>query len=77
MGGGAKRKTSFIEYTKHLIDELNAYHATKSDNLNITKFTNTTFSIHYYDSIIVIEKRLRDKNSVATAIIGDDKFCFV
>lgn len=77
MGGGYRNKNSFIEYTKHLIDKLNAYNATTSDTLQVDDFTNTAYSIHYYDSIIVIEKRLRDKKAIADAIIGDDKIAFV
>lgn len=77
LGGGYQSKKSFIEYTKNLIDKLNAYNATINDNLTIDDFTNTAYSMTYYNSIIVIEKRPLDKNSIATAIIGEDKLCFV
>ena len=71
QGGG---NPSFIEYTKHFIDALNAYHATKADDLEVNDFTNSAYSITYYDSIIVIEKRKRDTRSIAGAVIGDNKF---
>ena len=54
MGGGVRKAGSFIETTKHLIDELNAYHTRGS--LDITRFTNTAASIHFYDSMVIIEK---------------------
>lgn len=77
MGGGYKSKKSFVEYTKNLIDKLNAYNATTSDTLLVDDFTNSAYSINYYDSIIVIEKRQIDKNARADAIIGDDRIVFV
>jgi hypothetical protein len=55
-GGGYKRKGSFIEYSKNFIDKLNAYHSVE-DELPVSSFTTSVNSIHYYDSIVVIEKR--------------------
>lgn len=69
-GGGFGRGVSFIDYTKRLIDALNAYHATNSDDLQVSKFTNSAYSITYYDSIIVIEKRQKDRRNLAGAYIG-------
>ncbi len=59
-GGGHKRKQSFIEYSKNLIDQLHAYHSTQS-SLKVNDFTRQVKSIHYYDSILVIEKGKHDK----------------
>ena len=53
-GGGLRRPGTFIEHAKLLIDELNAYHAQGA--LDITRFTNTTASIHFYDSMVFFEK---------------------
>jgi len=55
-GGGFKRKSSFIEYCKELIDQLNAWHS-EQKKLRVNEFTETTHSIHFYDSIVVFEKR--------------------
>lgn len=52
--GGLKRKESFIETCKDLIDELNADHSRGS--LAATEFTHTTQSLHFYDSMVVFEK---------------------
>jgi len=54
FGGGYKKKKSFIEYSKNFIDKIHAWHYKK---LPIDEFTKSVHSIHYYDSIIVIEKR--------------------
>lgn len=58
FGGGYKRRRSFIEYSKNFIDYLNAYHS-KQKSLQVNDFTNSVDSIHYYDSIIVVEKKKR------------------
>ncbi len=55
-GGGYKKSGSFIEYSKQFIDNLNAWHS-KTKRLKVTEFTRTVHSLHFYDSILVIEKR--------------------
>jgi len=56
-GGGLKRHGTFIEYSKNFIDQINAYH---SRQLPVNDFTKSVDSLHYYDSIIVIEKKKHD-----------------
>jgi|GEM_PF-1555878 len=56
-GGGFRQSDSFIEYSKRLVDLLNAWHSRDPDNFRVTDFTRSVYSIDYYDSIIVIEKR--------------------
>lgn len=51
FGGGLRREGTFIELCKDLIDELNGVH-----NGNLTDFTASTLSMHFYDSIVVFEK---------------------
>lgn len=60
FGGGHKRKNTFIEYSKNFIDYLNAYHS-EERSLKVDKFTSSTDSLHYYDSILVIEKKIKEK----------------
>jgi cephalosporin hydroxylase len=55
-GGGLRDPGSFIEYSKRLIDQLNAWHSTQP-GFGIDGFTNSAFAMHYYDSVLVIEKR--------------------
>lgn len=59
FGGGHKRKSSFIEYSKNFIDWLHAYHS-EQRSLQVSEFTRSVKSIHYYDSIIVLEKGRRE-----------------
>jgi cephalosporin hydroxylase len=56
FGGGLKRKGSAIEYSKNFIDQLNAYHSEQS-SFKENSFTRSVNSLHYYDSILVIEKK--------------------
>lgn len=57
-GGGHKRRGTFIEYSKNFIDFLNAYHS-EQRSLKTNEFTRSVDSIHYYDSIVVVEKKRR------------------
>ena len=59
-GGGYKRRGTFIEYAKKLIDSLNAFHS-EQKIFKPDKFTSSTDSLHFHDSILVIEKNLRVK----------------
>lgn len=59
-GGGYKRRGTFIEYSKAFIDHINAWHS-ESRQLNVTPFTESVDSLHYYDSIPVIERRKVEK----------------
>jgi Methyltransferase domain len=56
-GGGYGQRGTFIEYSKHFIDRLNAWHSHESRRLKVSDFTKCAHSMHYYDSVLVIEKR--------------------
>lgn len=58
FGGGYQRKGTFIEYSKKFIDYLNAHHS-EQKGLKVNNFTESVNSIHYYDSILVLEKKKR------------------
>jgi hypothetical protein len=56
-GGGYQKPGTFIEFIKQLIDQLHAFNIFDQNN-QITGFTKTANSIHFYDGIVVIEKSL-------------------
>lgn len=58
-GGGYKHRGTFIEYSKNFIDLIHAWHSRAPHRLSVTGFTKSADSLHYYDSILVIEKRPR------------------
>lgn len=55
-GGGYKRSNSFIEYTKNIIDYIHGWHS-EQNMLQVNQYTRSIHSIHFYDSIVLIEKR--------------------
>jgi hypothetical protein len=60
-GGGYRKRASFIEYSKNFIDQLNAWHSREPRRLRPSDFTRSVDSLHYYDSVLVIEKRPRSE----------------
>jgi len=70
-GGGVRKRRSFVEYSKRLIDNLNAWHIYRRKTgwrfgrrISVNDFTRSTYSMTYYDSVLVIEKRKIDKPTV-------------
>jgi len=57
FGGGLRAQNSFIEMTKELIDQLHAWHSRDNESLKVNDFTKTTPGIHFYDSIVVFDKK--------------------
>lgn len=55
-GGGYRNPSSFIEYSKNFIDFINAWHA-EDRQLQVNDITRSAYSLHYYDSVLVIEKK--------------------
>lgn len=55
--GGYRKPGTFVEYSKDFIDYINAWHSMEKDRLDVSDFTRQAHSLHYYDSILVIEKR--------------------
>ena len=54
-GGGIKREGTFIEFMKNIIDEINFLYT--SGNLQPTYNTLNLGGLHFYDSVVVAEKR--------------------
>lgn len=54
-GGGLRREGTFIEFTKNLIDELNAFWTRGALEWNYN--TQNIGGIHFYDSVVVVEKK--------------------
>lgn len=57
---GYKHPESFIEYSKNFVDYINAFHS-EDRTLKPNKFTKSAFSVHFYDKVVAVEKRLRKK----------------
>jgi len=62
-GGGYRKAGSFVEYSKNIIDDINAYHSREPKKLSINSNTKTITGMHVYDSIIVFDKGVVEKPS--------------
>lgn len=51
FGGGYKRPSTFMEFSKNLIDSLNGYHHGKIDNITLQ-----CSGMHFYDSMVFFDK---------------------
>ena len=58
--GGLRQPGTFIEYCKHLIDRLHAWYVDPSTQESNESFARMTWSICFYDSMVVIEKRRKE-----------------
>ena len=71
FGGGIRKSRTFMEYSKKLIDHLNAWHIYSRKNgfnlspkIEANDFTKSTYSMTFYDSVVVFEKRKMEKPEV-------------
>ena len=64
FGGGYKEKNTFIEYSKNFIDQINAWFSEEPNRFKVTDLTRTVYSLHYYNSVLVIEKKPVQKGCV-------------
>lgn len=71
-GGGYKRQGTFIEYAKELVDYMNAWHS-RDPQLMLGDFTRSVTGIHFYDSILVVEKYPNSQKPLASLTGQSDK----
>jgi hypothetical protein len=64
-GGGYRREGTFLEYSKALVDQLYGWYSTEP-GLVVGDLTRTTFALHFYDSVLVMEKRPISTPQVST-----------
>ena len=58
--GGYREPRSFMEFMKGLVDQLDAWHSRDAHSFAPSVFTRTADSMHFYDSIVVVEKLVRE-----------------
>ena len=56
-GGGYRRQGTFLEYGKGLVDCLYAWYSEENKASTAEAMTRSTYALHFYDSVLVIEKR--------------------
>jgi len=57
--GGFRKKGTFIEFAKGLVDDMHAWHIDNEKIQPVNTFTEHISCISFYDSIVVIEKKKR------------------
>ena len=74
FGGGYKRKGTFIEFAKKLIDQMHAWHINNKRIAPVNELTKSITGIAFYDSMVVFEKHQRSEpfhSMKGTATIND------
>lgn len=61
--GGYKKKGSFIEFAKDMVDQMYAWHIDNKKIVPVNSITENVNSISFYDSIVVFEKKRRKEPS--------------
>ena len=56
-GGGYRRQGTFLEYSKDLVDKLYGWYSAEKKVVIVDDFTRGTYALHFYDSVLVVEKR--------------------
>ena len=59
FGGGYRQPGTFVEVMKELIDHLTAFFSKGPKEFAPSAFTRSVASMHFYDSMVVIEKQAR------------------
>src|SRR6266568_1119061 len=72
FGGGYRREGTFLEYGKALIDRLYGWYSRDHTVLTADEFTRATYALHFYDSVLVIEKS--PKAPPQTSLTGTPSF---
>ncbi len=66
FGGGYQCPDSYIEYSKNFIDYIHAWYSQEAE-LQENRYSRSMHGLHYYDSILVIEKE-RIANPIAARV---------
>jgi len=61
FGGGLSSRKSFIEFSKSFIDDIHAWFFSGGNQTRISDYTRSIYALHYYTSVLVIEKKPIEK----------------
>lgn len=68
FNGGYKHNNSIVEFSKDIIDSINGYHWNSIDD-----YTNNVNSISFYDSVIIIDKKIRTNPPIHSRRLGGNE----
>jgi hypothetical protein len=70
FGGGFREPASFIEFAKDLIDRMHSWYTEDDAGFPLNPMAKEIGGIRFYDSLVVIEKRLKEAPMAITAENG-------
>lgn len=70
FGGGYRASTSFIEFAKDLIDRMHSWYTEDEAAFPLDPMAREIGAIRFHDSLVVIEKRLKEPPTAITATNG-------
>ncbi|HLQ19391.1 MAG TPA: class I SAM-dependent methyltransferase [Tabrizicola sp.] len=70
FGGGLREPASFIEFAKDLIDQMHSWYTEDDAGFPLHPLAREIGGIRFYDSLVVIEKRLKEPPVALTAQNG-------
>ena len=70
FGGGLREPASFIEFVKDLIDRMHSWYTEDDEGFPLHSLAREIGGIRFYDSLVVIEKRLKEAPVALTAQNG-------
>ena len=70
FGGGFREPASFIEFAKDLIDRMHSWYTEDDAGFPLHPLAREIGGIRFYDSLVVIEKRLKEPPVAITAQDG-------
>ena len=59
-GGGPKRQGTFVEFSKNIVDYINANHS-DFKTLNVNWYSKNVEYVHYYNNVVVFKKKCIEK----------------
>ena len=65
FGGGVGKPGTFVEFLKGLVDEMNAWFWRDKAEADVNSFTTSAYGMHFYPTLVVIEKRAVQKPIIA------------
>lgn len=71
FGGGLREPASFIEFAKDLIDRMHSWYTEDDAGFPLHPMASEIGGLRFHDSLVVIEKRLKDAPSALTAQNGE------
>ena len=68
--GGVRARTSFVEFAKDRVDDINAFWSLDTESLQVNRFTKEMLAVSFFDSMVVFEKRITEAKEPVRLLVG-------